>query len=137
MNNSIPNKALPFKGATLAYKAIGRDLIIIASLAFLTACGGAETSVPKQYVQFDTMVLIMTDMQVLEAKANLARTGSMIEDDKAAIKTDYEQIFYNYNTSQARFDSSYNYYARHPELLDKVFEKAVEELNRKNTEAMK
>lgn len=115
----------------------GRTYIIIATLAILTACGGGSGDVPFEYVQFDTMVQIMADIHVIEAKGNLARTGSMVEDNKVAIKTDYEQMFFNYNTTQARFDSSYNYYARNPKLLDKLHEKSIEELNRRNTQSLK
>lgn len=115
------------------YKAIP----VLIVFALLTACGSPEDSVPSQYLQFDTMVQIVADIQVVEAKANLSRSGSMVEENKAVIKTDYEQVFFNYHTTQARFDSSYNYYARRPKMLDKVFEKAIEELNRRNTEALK
>lgn len=112
-------------------------LPIYLFISILMACGSPETGVPKQYIQFDTMVQIIADMQVVEAKANLARAGRMIADDKAAIKTDYEQVFFNYNTNNQRFDSSYAYYAQKPELLDKVFEKAIEELGRRNAAVMK
>lgn len=114
-----------------------RHIYIIAIIALFAACGSAETDVPKQYIQFDTMVQIMADMQVVEAKGNLARSGSMIEDNKQALKTDYEQMFFNHNTTQARFDTSYSYYARNPKLLDKLLEKTIEELNRRQTEELK
>jgi len=115
------------------YKAIP----VLIVLTLLAACNSSEDAVPAQYVQFDTMVLIMADIQVVEAKGNLARNGSMVEDNKVGIKTDYEQVFFNYHTSQARFDSSYTYYARNPKLLDKLYEKSIEELNRRNTQALK
>lgn len=111
--------------------------MFVALFALFVACGNAETEVPKQYIQFDTMVQIMADMQIVEAKSNLNRNGNQIEDNKEAIKTDYEQMFFNYNITQARFDTSYGYYARQPKLLDKLFEKTIEELNRRNTEALK
>lgn len=114
-----------------------RPLYIITFLALFVACSGAETDVPKQYIQFDTMVQIMADIQIVEAKSNLNRNGNQIEDNKEAIKTDYEQLFFNHNTTQARFDTTYGYYARQPKLLDKLFEKTIEELNRRNTEALK
>lgn len=130
MKNKTPHNVLPYKGITLALKARGRDFFIIALLALFAACGEDKTDVPKEYIQLDTMVQVMADMHVIEAKSNLGRAKGL-EEGKQMLVNDYEQVFYNHNLQQKRFEDSYKFYSGKPELFNLLFEKVIEELNRR------
>lgn len=118
------------------YRLAKRAGILIPVAALFMACGGSETEVPKEYIQFDTMVDMMADIHVIEAKANLARVKGL-EEGKQLLFDNYEQVFFNHGIAQKRFENSYKYYSAHPELFNTLFEKTLEELNKRSASIQK
>lgn len=110
--------------------------VFIPLTALLIACGSTKEEVPKEYIQFDTMVDMMADIHVIEAKANLARVKGL-EEGKQLLFDNYEQVFFNHGIAQKRFEDSYKYYSVHPQLFDALFEKTLEELNKRSASIQK
>lgn len=103
---------------------------LFALLLFLSACGGPQSNMAGEYMPFDTMVQVMADIHVIEAKTNLGRSKG-IEEGKQNLYNDYEQVFFNHGITQKKFEDSYKYYSSDPPLFNTLFEKVIEELNKR------
>lgn len=111
-------------------KALCKTLFALFIVLLLAMCSSPETAVPKEQIPFDTMVVLMADIHVVEAKTNLSRAKG-IEEGKQQLYNDYEQVFFNHGITQKQFEDNYKFYSAKPELFNQLFEKTLEELNRR------
>ncbi|UPT68055.1 MAG: DUF4296 domain-containing protein [Sphingobacteriales bacterium JAD_PAG50586_3] len=102
----------------------------IAALALLLAACSSPESSGEAHMPFDTMVQVMADIHVIEAKTNLGNSKGL-EEGKQKLYTDYEQVFFNHGITQKKFEDSHKYYSSDPELYNTLFEKTIEELNKR------
>jgi Domain of unknown function (DUF4296) len=107
-----------------------RNVMLAGIALVLAACGGPEAAIPKEQIPFDTMVVLMADIHVVEAKTNLSRAKG-IEEGKQQLYNDYEQVFFNHSITQKQFEDNYKFYSANPPLFNRLFEKTLEELNRR------
>lgn len=103
---------------------------LFATVLILSACSGPQSNMAGEYMPFDTMVQVMADIHVIEAKTNLGRSKG-IEEGKQNLYNDYEQVFFNHGITQKKFEDSYKYYSSDPPLFNTLFEKVIEELNKR------
>lgn len=110
-----------------------RWLIACLVVVILGACGGKDnsTAVADGYLPFDTMVTILADVHIAEAKATNARSVDL-ETGKKLLLTDYEQVFFNHGITQKKFEENYQYYAADPKLHNKLYEKVIERLQQQS-----
>jgi hypothetical protein len=104
--------------------------VIGSSIIILSACSGPQSNMEGEYMPFDTMVQVMADIHVIEAKTNLGKSRG-IEEGKQNLYRDYEQVFFNHGITQKKFEDSYKYYSSNPEQFNTLFEKTIEELNKR------
>lgn len=109
---------------------IAKRIIILSAVLFLAACSGPESNMEGDYMPFDTMVQVMADIHVIEAKTNLSNSKGL-EEGKQKLYNDYEQVFFNHGITQKKFEDSHKYYSSNPELYNSLFEKVIEELNKR------
>lgn len=109
---------------------IAKRIIILSAVLFLAACSGPESNMEGDYMPFDTMVQVMADIHVIEAKTNLSNSKGL-EEGKQKLYNDYEQVFFNHGITQKKFEDSHKYYSSNPELYNTLFEKVIEELNKR------
>ena len=109
---------------------VRRCLLLAGIVGVIAACGGPDMAIPKEQIPFDTMVVLMADIHVVEAKTNLSRAKG-IEEGKQQLYNDYEQVFYNHGITQKQFEDNYKFYSANPPLFNQLFEKTLEELNRR------
>ena len=77
------------------------------------------------------MTHILTDVHLIEG----ARTGLTILGDTTYNISDYYRAMYvKHNITEEEFKSSFEYYSQHPEIMDKMYEKVIEELTIIETE---
>jgi hypothetical protein len=112
------------KFPSIKYKAL------FVAVWLLAACGGPESNMEGEYMPFDTMVQVMADIHVIEAKTNLGNSKGL-EEGKQKLYRDYEQVFFNHGITQKKFEDSHKYYSSKPELYNSLFEKTIEELNKR------
>ncbi len=82
-------------------------------------------------VPFDSMVLVMSDIQLIESHRN--RSFQQAGKDTiplATVKLMYDQSLKRYQLDYERFMHSYRYYqAQHPAVLDSLYTKVNQRLN--------
>jgi hypothetical protein len=103
---------------------------MLATVLIFSACSGPQSNMVGEYMPFDTMVQVMADIHVIEAKTNLGKSKG-IEEGKQNLYNDYEQVFFNHGITQKKFEDSYKYYSSDPPLFNTLFEKVIEELNKR------
>ncbi len=111
-------------------------LVIFFSLALVFSCAPGEkksaVNIPKNIISPDSMVLILTDMQVTEAiLREYQRTGREDEDRNEKY---YSQIFEQYDLSPERYQQSLNFYEKNPELYYEIYVDIVSLLTKMQAE---
>ena len=80
------------------------------------------TPPPQGTIAKDSMQLIITDLTLLEATLN----NVVLDDTVKKIN-----VLSKYHISSQRFDSSFAYYSRNPQILKELYTKVLENLNGK------
>ena len=100
----------------------------LTSMLALPACN----PVPSEYLSQNEMRTVLTDMQIAEAMIYADMTTYKDEAKKLAL---YESVFRKHNITQAKYDSSLNWYAKNLDiymrvynLVDKDIEKRISDL---------
>ena len=84
--------------------------------------------IPDTYISPDSMVFILTDMQIAEAAIKLRSTNI---DTMQALQTSYYTfIFTKHHTSRDLFKKSFNYYLSRPDTMSHIYEKVLNELSK-------
>ena len=103
-----------------------RLTVSIFLIFFVTAaCNKTKKNTP-QVLELDRMCAILTDIHLLEG----AKKGRRVIGDTLRIETYYQKIFKKHHTSPKYFSFSFSYYAKHPDIMNTIYERVVENLNR-------
>jgi hypothetical protein len=98
-------------------------------LLLLAGCAAdAPADRPDDVLDHDKFVLVMTDVQLLEAtsRKKLIRDG----DPKERTAQFYKQLFDKHEITEEEFKRSYLWWNSEPELMVEVYEKVLENLSR-------
>lgn len=104
-------------------------LTVAFILLMLLGCAGdTPAEKPDDVMDHDTFVIVMTDVQLLEATARkkLIRDG----DPKERTAQFYKQLFDKHEISEEEFKRSYLWWNSQPELMVEVYETVLENLSR-------
>ncbi len=100
-------------------------------LAFTACSGNKKEALPDNIIGEEKMIDLLTGVHLIEG----ARTGLVITGDSVhGINEYYKALYVKYGVTQAEFDSSFVYYAKDPEVFNKMYEKVIENLSVKETE---
>ncbi len=102
--------------------------LFIALCLILFSCGSAEEKkvvIPDVVLSKEKMAEVLTDIHIAEAEANLHPIA-----DTAAVKSGFQKIFEKNKISKEQYEKSLSFYIEHPELLNEVYEKVLNELSR-------
>ncbi|MEY4875114.1 MAG: hypothetical protein RI955_8 [Bacteroidota bacterium] len=80
-------------------------------------------------IQKDTMIKLLADMHLADATVQDLKLS--VDSSKHTYKMYYEQIFNRYNTNTKQFKKSLQYYTQHPDEMDMMYEKVIEEIGLK------
>jgi hypothetical protein len=110
-------------------------LVLITILGLLIfSCGTPKEKTPDNLLPPDSMVSILVDVHLAEAAANVTRLSD-VQSFKA--QSLYPAIFKSHQTDSTTFHSSFNYYLKHPEKLEAIYDKVLNELSRRESESGK
>ena len=85
-----------------------------------------EETLPENIIGKEEMVEILTSVHLIEG----ARTGFVITGDSVhGINEYYKALYIQHNVTQTEFDSSFLYYSKRPVVLNKMYEKVIENLS--------
>lgn len=108
--------------------------LIILIFSFLFSCNEAEEKAPYIWSE-DRFTEVLTEFQQAEAIVRLGyhRTkDSLILNDSI-----YNAAFRKMNVTKAEFDSNYNYYLKHPKVLEKIYQEVITNLSERSAELKK
>ena len=91
---------------------------------------GCKPEIPGRYLQMDEMVDILYDYHVADGMVQT----NFDSPDSVAMRAYRISILKNHGVTQADFDSSMIYYTRHTRLLQKVYDKIADRLDREAVE---
>lgn len=92
---------------------------------FLFGCDD-EFKVPKVVLDQDKMIEVMTDVQIAESYIKLK--FSLKGDTIRSTDSIYAAIYRKHQISAETYDTSFQFYTNHPEVLQEIYEKAINNL---------
>ncbi len=108
--------------------------IIIFSLVFLAACTNDPNEIPEGIVARDSMVNVMAEIHIAEARIMKAGNRSEMKDLKSAYM---QQVLSNAGIDTARFRKSFDFYSTHPEIFAVMYEEVVVAISKKQAAEMR
>jgi hypothetical protein len=106
---------------------MNRNFIYILFLFLAISCQKSPDVVsnkPDWVLEEDLMSDIIVDLRIADAALYSSHTGK--QRDK---KKDWEYIMKKYQVSDSIFRKSHDYYAGHPDVAEKIYEKAIDKLS--------
>ena len=105
-----------------------RNSIIYSLVLLLFSCGN-EVDVPSEILPDTTMQKILVEFALIDAARNLSLGGVALPKFKSELF--YEATLKQMKISRDTFNNSLQFYAQHPDLLQKIYENAQIELTKR------
>jgi len=102
--------------------------IALALTALLVGCEQKKTEVPSDLLQPEEFAEILVDIRLAEAQQKISIRNGKTRDH--FLDSSYYLIYRLHNVKAEQVDTSFKWYARHPDLLKSVDEIVLEKLNR-------
>ncbi|MFQ3332681.1 MAG: hypothetical protein ACI84S_000920 [Thalassomonas sp.] len=99
---------------------------------FLLACTSPKTEIPTDILSETTFTNILKEVHLAEATFELHKTKGM-ENAKNELAHNYSTIYKTHEITGDDFDKTLDYYAQHPEQLEKIYTSVLEELSKERT----
>jgi hypothetical protein len=103
----------------------------ILCLIFLS-CGAPKTEIPQDIITQNSFISLLKDIHLAEAKFELHKTKGM-ENAKNELAHNYSTIYETHEITADDFDKTLDYYAKHPEQLEKIYTLVIEQLTKDRT----
>ena len=106
-------------------------IVAFAYVLLLQSCSRKEESVPEEIISPDSMVVIMVDVHLAEAAANVNRIN---DSQRFSAGELYPLIFKTHHIDSATFRKSFDYYLNHPDKFNRIYEQVIAELSKQESE---
>lgn len=108
---------------------------LLLSLAFLSACapkGPKKTAdIPSWVIPEDKMIVILTDVHIIEG----SRIGKRVLGDSLYAIDHYTNLWDKHNIRESQYDSSFRFYSRNAEKMDRLYEEVITNLSTMSSKA--
>ena len=102
--------------------------LFIAICLILFSCGSTEEKkvvIPGVVLSKEKMAEVIADIHLAEAEANLHPIA-----DTTSVKSGFQKIFEKSKITKEQYEKSLSFYIDHPELLNEVYGKVLNELSK-------
>jgi len=106
--------------------------IFIFALIFLTGCRKSTEEIPRGIISRDSMIFIMADIHIAEARIMKSGSKSSNRDLRSAYM---QKVLTKSGVDTARFRKSFDYYSLHPEIFAEMYEDVVVVISKKQAES--
>ncbi|MBN9293951.1 MAG: DUF4296 domain-containing protein [Flavobacteriia bacterium] len=98
-------------------------LCFLSSALFLGSCNDArlETSVPKDIIPVDTMIMVMSDVLLMENA--LQRDYPQLVSQVDIVKNSGDSILQSYSLNFDRYKRSFEYYAFYQDTMNYIYDR--------------
>jgi len=98
----------------------------------LIGCGNQQKETPQDILSENIFINLLKDIHLAEAKFELHKTKGM-DNAKNELAHNYKTIYKIHEVSPDDFDKTLDYYAQHPEQLEKIYTRVLEQLRKDRT----
>lgn len=103
------------------------NFFLLSILLILASCESpVAIEIPEGTLSESEMVDILTDMHLVEG----AKVGNKIMGDTLRAPVYYKKVYNKYGITEQKFETDFRFYSTHPEMMTKVYEKVIENLNK-------
>ena len=99
---------------------------------FLFSCSPPNEELSENILSQNTFESILKEIHLAEATFELHKTKGMGK-AKNELANSYQNICSEYTISEEEFKLNLEYYSNHPEKLEKIYDKVLEELIKERT----
>ncbi|HEV7230556.1 MAG TPA: DUF4296 domain-containing protein [Bacteroidia bacterium] len=107
-------------------------LLLVLPAACTQKSNVAVPARPEHLLSQEQMAGLIIRMQLLEATVNLKNTQRQTLQKKDSLR--YGNIFRECGSSYDNFQENFKYYASQPDQLNKIYDRAIAELTRRQAE---
>lgn len=109
-------------------------MTILFSVLLLAGCV-QPNSVPDDVIPEEKMILVLTDIHLLEGA--FMSTQFMNQDSvKKVTISGYNTIFKKYSITEKEYKKSWDFYMKNPDIADPMYEQVIENINILQNEAL-
>ena len=102
--------------------------IILSILSvLLLACTAPKTKIPTGILSETGFASILKEIHLGEAAFKLNKSKG-IKKAKNSLANNYQSIYKTHNIDDSTFSKSLEYYAKHPEILEKIYSTVLEQI---------
>ena len=94
---------------------------------FLLACSSSKERIPEGILPEKEMVSILKEVHLAEVNFELLKTNGK-EGAQNTLLSKYQEIYSKYNIDNNEFQQTLEYYANHPEKLEGIYSKVLEDI---------
>jgi len=94
---------------------------------FLLACASPEKEISNQILAEKVFVSILKEVHLAEANFELLKSSGELATQNTLLDS-YQKIYNKYNLEEDQFQLTIDYYANHPDKLENIYAKVIEEL---------
>ncbi len=103
--------------------------LVIGILLFSSCNTKNENKTTDGIIPESKMITIITDLHIIDATINIKHINKRNNNKK--ITKYYNYVLKKYGYNRIQFNKSIEYYSGEPEKLDKIYDKVLEELSKK------
>jgi len=103
-----------------------RIIIFVCLIAFVS-CKGKKENIPENILTPSKMTDVLVDVNILEASLGL----NVIQPNDTLLKDTslFYNVFENNQITNKQYDESMDYYMKHPELLNEIYDSVLVKLD--------
>ena len=102
--------------------------IILSILSvLLLACAAPKSEIPTEVLSEMAFASILKEVHLAEAAFELNKSKEL-ENAKNSLANSYQSIYKKYDVTDTTFSKSLDYYAKHPEKLEKIYTDVLRQL---------
>jgi competence protein ComGC len=102
-------------------------IIILILSVLLLACTAPKIEMPTGILSEKVCASILKEIHLEEAAFELNKSKGVIN-AKNSLATSYQSIYKKHNIDDSTFSKSLEYYAKHPEIFEKIYSTVLEQL---------
>lgn len=107
----------------------------LITVIFIASCSGEKKEkIPGDVIPEKEMTQLLTDLHLVEGYIS---SGFARDSADQKLLNYYHTVFKKYGVTEEQFQKSFEFYLRHPKLLDGVYQDVLEEMSKEEAEAAK
>jgi len=105
---------------------------LLVFLLLLAGCSNQSEEIPPGIISKDSMISIMADIHIAEAR--LINAGGVVVKQKDVKSAYMRKILSEASDDTTRFLKSFDFYATHPEIFSQMYEQIIVEISKRQAE---